>query len=143
MLNSILEGQLENLIMTNPLFCSPHRYARKLVAAPRFVRPRVVQRVLDFVEGHLTEPIALADIARTAGVSARALQIASRQHLGSTPMTVVRDLRLTRAHEELRESAPESATVSTIATRWGFVHQGRFGQQYRGCSPGETLRKHC
>ncbi|WP_267461553.1 helix-turn-helix transcriptional regulator [Pseudonocardia abyssalis] len=103
-----------------------------------------MQRALDFIHENIAEPIGLADIASAAGVSARSLQIAFSRNLTSTPMAVLRDLRLTRVHEELSSNDPESATVSSIATRWGFLHQGRFGQQYRaryGCRPVDTLRR--
>ncbi|MBW0114191.1 AraC family transcriptional regulator, partial [Pseudonocardia abyssalis] len=144
-MSPILESQFENLVIASFLLSSRHRYSQELAGGDsRSARPAAVQRALDFIHENIAEPIGLADIASAAGVSARSLQIAFSRNLTSTPMAVLRDLRLTRVHEELSSNDPESATVSSIATRWGFLHQGRFGQQYRaryGCRPVDTLRR--
>jgi transcriptional regulator GlxA family with amidase domain len=58
-------------------------------------------------------------------------------------MRYLRDVRLNRVHAELRSADPRSASVSQIATRWGFLYLGRFAAAYRdkfGRRPSETLR---
>ena len=55
----------------------------------------------------------------------------------------LRAARFERARDELRRSEPE-ATVTDVATRWGFDHMGRFAVEYRrrfGESPSQTLGK--
>jgi AraC-like DNA-binding protein len=50
---------------------------------------------------------------------------------------------LHRAHQDLLAGSNGTATVSSIATRWGFAHTGRFAVLYRqtyGQSPHQTLR---
>lgn len=76
-------------------------------------------------------------------MSLRTLQEAFRSHVGMSPMAYVYDVRLQRAHDQLRVSAPGSTTVSAVAHRWGFVHLGRFARRYRerfGEAPSHTLR---
>ncbi|WFU05507.1 helix-turn-helix transcriptional regulator (plasmid) [Rhizobium sp. CB3171] len=75
-------------------------------------------------------PITITDMAAAAGVSVRALQINFRRFLNVTPMAYLRQLRLDGARQDLLTATP-SATVSEIARRWGFIHQGRFSQEYR------------
>jgi AraC-like DNA-binding protein len=88
-----------------------------LVAAERYVRAR------------LCAPIALEDIARAAGVSARTLHIyCTRQH-GSGPMEWLRNLRLDVARDKLQQS--RTAQVTDVATACGFGHLGRFAAYYR------------
>jgi transcriptional regulator GlxA family with amidase domain len=73
-----------------------------------------------------------------AGVSARRLQEAFREHLGTTPMEYLRSVRLDRVHAELRCGA---GGVTETAHRWGFTHLGRFAAAYRerfGVLPSET-----
>jgi AraC-like DNA-binding protein len=86
-----------------------------------------------------------ADLAATAGLSARALQEAFRRHLGTTPLGYVREVRLRRAHEDLiRAGADSGATVAEVAYRWGFGNLGRFARVYAdryGRHPCETLRR--
>jgi transcriptional regulator GlxA family with amidase domain len=58
-------------------------------------------------------------------------------------MTYLRHLRLHRAHSELVDADPRSVTVTAVASRWGFLHFGRFAAQYSqlfGESPSATLR---
>jgi transcriptional regulator GlxA family with amidase domain len=58
-------------------------------------------------------------------------------------MMYLRQLRLHRVHTELAANSPDSATVTMVARRWGFMHLGRFANQYRqlfGEPPSETLR---
>ena len=103
-----------------------------------------VRRATAFVEEHAHTDISVADIAGAANVSIRAVQLAFRRHLDTTPLGHLRMVRLDRAHQELRTTEPGSGdTVTTIATRWGFYHHSRFTTLYRhtyGISPRHTLR---
>ena len=85
------------------------------------------------------------DIAAASHVTARALQLAFRRHLDTTPMAYVRRVRLQRLHQELRHADPaDGATVTAAAARWGFQQMGRLSAQYRdlfGESPRDTLRR--
>ena len=88
-------------------------------------------------------PLTVHDLARTAGVSVRALQEGFLQHTGMSPMTYLRRIRLARAHDDLCRLDGSSWTVAEIAHRWGFVHMGRFADAYRaqyGHPPSHTLR---
>ncbi|WP_127503984.1 AraC family transcriptional regulator [Actinoplanes solisilvae] len=106
--------------------------------------PRAVRRVVDLVEAHPDRPFTLAALAAVAGVGTRSLQDAFKRHVGLTPMAFVRDVRLARAHDDLRSSDWTRVTVAAVAHRWGFVHLGRFAQLHRaryGTSPSEILRR--
>lgn len=109
----------------------------------RDAHPDVVRRAIAYIETHLAEDIAVADIATAAFVSVRALQLAFRKHLDTTPLALLRRLRLAAAHEQLRAAAPgEHVTVTTIAYQWGFTHSGRFAMEYKrvyGQHPSQTL----
>lgn len=59
-----------------------------------------------------------------------------------SPMTVLRDLRLERAWQELSHPGPLTS-VTDVAMQLGFFHLGRFSEHYRrkfGCTLSETLR---
>lgn len=102
-----------------------------------------VRRATAFIEEHAHTDISVADIAGAANVSIRAVQLAFRRHLDTTPLGHLRTVRLDRAHQELRTTDPRRGdTVTTIATRWGFYHHSRFTALYRrayGISPRHTL----
>jgi AraC-like DNA-binding protein len=112
-------------------------------ATSRDAHPATVRRAVDFIEAHAGTAISLADIAAAAHVSVRALQLAFRRHLDTTPTAFLRAVRLAGVRRDLVDADPNGATVARIAARWGFAHQGRFGITYRdafGETPGSTLR---
>lgn len=110
----------------------------------RDAHPDTVRRAVAYLESRVHEDVTIAEVAAAAFVTPRALQLAFRRHLGTTPLRYLRRLRLAGAHEDLRTAvAGDSRTVATIAYRWGFSHPGRFAIAYRrhyGCSPSEVLR---
>jgi AraC-like DNA-binding protein len=104
--------------------------------------PNTVRRAVEFMESHLHADISAADIAEAAGVTVRAVQLAFRRHLGTTPMEYLRRIRLAEAHTTLRKADAASETVTSVAARWGFHHPGRFAAAYRaayGLPPSTTL----
>lgn len=106
-------------------------------------RPRVVKRVIDAVEADPAEDFSCGDLARIAGVSTRSLQAGFSDHVGMSPMSYLRSVRLDRAHAELVTSDPAVTTVAEVACTWRFTHLGRFASLYReryGRNPSATLR---
>lgn len=109
----------------------------------RDAHPAALRRAIAFMEDNADLDITPAQIAGWAHVSLRSLQLAFRRHLDTTPMAYLRDVRMARVRRELVEG-DGSVGVAEIATRWGFLHQGHFGQAYRrayGETPGTTLRR--
>jgi transcriptional regulator GlxA family with amidase domain len=88
-------------------------------------------------------PPTVEDIAEATGLSVRTLQEGFRRFLDTTPMSHLREVRLRHVREELAAADPTSTTVTETATRWGFLHSGRFSAQYHqrfGELPSVTLR---
>ena len=107
-------------------------------------RPRTVKRVLDAMHAEPWRPFTATDLAAIAGVGVRVLQESFRQHVGMSPLTYLRRLRLDGVHSELSRTEPWQVSVSEVAYRWGFTHLGRFAGAYRaryGVSPSQTLRE--
>jgi AraC-like DNA-binding protein len=107
-------------------------------------RPRTVKRTLDAMHADPGHPFTSAELAAIAGVGVRVLQESFRQHLGMSPLTYLRRLRLDGVHTELRRADPWQVSVSEVALRWGFTHLGRFAGAYRaryGQAPSQTLKE--
>ena len=103
-------------------------------------------RALALIDREVRPPVfvpTVADIARESGVTPRALQLAFRKYFHVTPSEYLRGLRLDRARQELwAGDRDDGTTVTEVAMRWGFFHQGRFAAAYRlrfGEAPHETL----
>jgi len=101
-----------------------------------------IRRAVSFIEANADLDIGIADIAVAARVSRRAVQLAFRRHLGMTPTTYLRRVRLDLADRELLAATPGDGTA--VAYRWGFSSPSRFAERYRaafGRSPSEALRR--
>jgi transcriptional regulator GlxA family with amidase domain len=89
-------------------------------------------------------PWTVAELAAAVALSVRSLQEGFRRSLDTTPMAYLRRLRLERVRQELSDAEPGTARVTEVATRWGFVHLGRFAAAYSrafGERPSATLRR--
>jgi AraC-like DNA-binding protein len=104
---------------------------------------RRVRLAEEIMRARSDEPLTVAGLARETGVGVRSLQLAFREHRGTSPRAALNALRLDRAREQL--VAPDAATsVTEVALANGFTHFGRFAAAYRlrfGEPPSETLRR--
>ena len=101
--------------------------------------PQTVRRAIAFIEDNAAKDITAADIAFAARVSIRAIQLAFRRHLDTTPMAYLRRVRLSCADADLRTA---KGSVTTIAARWGYARSSVFAAHYRaayGVPPSQTL----
>ena len=133
-----LEGDIISLLLR----AHSHNYTRlanrqaeagsfQLDAAEQYMR----------ANAHL--PLSLGDVCQAAGVNARTLQHSFRRKRGCTPMEFLRNVRMEQVRRGLLQPLDETS-VSSVASRWGFLHFGRFSGEYRqafGELPSETLRR--
>jgi AraC-like DNA-binding protein len=109
----------------------------------RDAHTHTLRRAIAYIESHPEQPLTMAEIAAAADVTIRAVQLAFRRHLGTTPMGYLRRVRLDLARTELLDAVP-GTTVTAVAARWGFTHSSRFGAAYRaayGEQPHQTLSR--
>lgn len=98
---------------------------------------------VEMIHAAAAEPLTLPLLAAHAGVSGRALQLAFQQHVRTTPMRYLRQVRLDLARRELRRAGADDS-VGDVARRAGFGHTGRFAAEYAtrfGEHPSDTLRR--
>ncbi|MFD9613240.1 helix-turn-helix transcriptional regulator [Streptomyces sp. NPDC059083] len=121
----------------------PHSAPDREAGDGRDATSRTVRAAVAYIEENADRDITLADIAACVPVSPRAVQYAFARHLDSTPLAHLRRVRLALAHADLKAAEPGTATVTSVAMRWGFAHPGRFAAAYRsayGRAPSSTLR---
>ena len=102
---------------------------------------RTVERAVQYMRSHASEPIGVVDICQAVGVHSRVLQYCFNEVFGVTPVAYLRCLRLHQVRREIKESPNES--LGDIAARWGIWHLGRFASDYRrlfGELPSTTAR---
>lgn len=69
-------------------------------------------------------------------------QALASSHLDTTPTLPQRRARLDSAHAGLLAAEPATATVTTIAMRWGSAHPGQFAARYRDACPSSPAGTH-
>ena len=143
--NPLIRAQLVRTLAGGALATFPNTtMTTDYLPGPGQVGPATVRRALAHLHAHAAQPLTVADLAVAAGIGVRALQLAFVQHVGCTPMTYLRRVRLDRAHQDLRAGDPTTGdTVAAIAARWGFAHPGRFAAAHQaqyGTTPAATLR---
>ena len=143
MLNPLVALPYAESLIQGLLLAADHPYRQMLDRQAQPARPAAVRIAIDLMEGEPGRPLTTSMLAAEAHVSVRTLQESFRRHLGISPMAYLREVRLRRAHEDLRAADPSVTTVASIAHRWGFTHLGRFAATYRAAFdqlPWATLR---
>lgn len=141
--NPLLARQLVRTVTTGLLLSTEHDYSNELQRSGAPARPRTVRRAIEAMRAAPEHPHTVNDLAETSGCCVRSLQVGFAQHVGMSPMEYLRDLRLERAHEDLRHPNGPASSVADIAHSWGFRHLGRFAADYRRKydeAPSQTLR---
>jgi AraC-like DNA-binding protein len=141
----LLSASMAQLLAATALATFPSDAQADPTAEDRHdAHPATLRRAIAFIDEHAHEDITAADIAAAAHVTVRAVQLAFRRHLGTTPMNYLRRARLEAAHRDLLTADPARTTVTAVAYRWGFASSSRFAAVYRqtyGLSPSHTLHQ--
>src|SRR5262245_58591592 len=105
--------------------------------------PRDLKKAIDYMRRNMSRRIATADLDAACGVAERTLRKHFRAFVGLAPLEYLRRLRLAAVREDLLNRAT-GASVTEVATRYGFSHFGRFSSLYRryfGEAPSSTLAR--
>jgi AraC-like DNA-binding protein len=102
--------------------------------------PRQLQRVAEFINAHLGEDPAVADLASQCGVSIGHFTRAFRQTTGTTPHRWLTRQRVERAKALLSAGSPGLAAIAQLC---GFTDQSHFTRVFSRCervTPGRWRR---
>jgi AraC-like DNA-binding protein len=141
-LSPIAIERLFQAMMIALLEVAPNNYWRRLTRPVSPAVPRRLKRAIEYMYANISRAITVADIAREAGTSVRALQASFQQFKDTTPLNYLRTIRLEGVRKALADDG-DSLSVAEIARDWGFSHMGRFAAAYHqafGETPSETAR---
>jgi AraC-like DNA-binding protein len=141
--NPLVMERISDALLTGLLFARRHNRSELLRKANRNAGPHYVRQAEEFIEAHCQEQIDSQRIAEATGVSLSSLYEGFRRFRRYTPMKFLKLVRLRRARDELLLASPE-CTITRIAAKWGFLHMGRFSNDYAqmfGEKPTDTLRR--
>ena len=140
----LVAGNAARLLVATALATFPNTALTDPTVEDRHdAHPATLRRAIAFMEANADRDVSLADIAGAAHVTVRAVQLAFRRHLDTTPAGYLRRIRLDRAHRQLQAADPDRDSVTAVAYRWGFSSPSRFASYYRrvfGVQPSHTLR---
>lgn len=144
--NPSYTAHIEQMFIDTLLYGHSHNLSHRfdLTRTRPAVAPAYVRRAVEYLEAHAAETVSVEQLAQAVGVSARALFCAFRDTYDQTPMGYLRELRLSRVREALRDADPATTNLTHLAMQWGFFHYGRFATYYRerfGERPQDTLRQ--
>jgi AraC family transcriptional regulator, ethanolamine operon transcriptional activator len=90
--------------------------------------------------------LSAAALCTQVGVSQRTLEYAFRERFGTSPMELIRRMRLHAVRRALLAEERQCSTVTDLAMSFGFYQLGRFAADYRaifGELPSATLARRC
>lgn len=97
-----------------------------------------IGRVLQHIEQHLGQPLALAELAELAGLSMWRFATVFRQQVGVSPHRYICRLRVERAQALIRDGMP----AATAASEAGFYDQSHLSRHFKsiyGMTPGQYV----
>lgn len=145
MAQPLVAGATTRLLAATLLTTFPNNWTPQWHPADRTdATSATLARAIEFIDANADLDIAVIDIARATHVTVRAVQIAFRRHLDTTPTAYLRRVRLDRAHHQLKAASPgDGTTVTAVAARWGYASPSQFTSRYRqvyGQLPRQTLQ---
>jgi AraC-like DNA-binding protein len=138
-----MSTRLGRLVISALILSQPNTYSEELTRPAAPPGSRAIRNALELIERWPIEIETVADIANAVGLSVRALDDGFQRYVGTPPMSYLRRVRMSRAHDDLVAADPDLTTATIIARGWGFGHYGRFAAEYRrryGRKPSEALR---
>jgi AraC-like DNA-binding protein len=143
--DAILEQGLSGILTSSILTGLSPYISDVLEPKTKFLGPRYVAAAKSYLEQHFSEDISIETVASAVGISARQLTAAFHEHIGKSPVQLLREIRLEKARGRIEAShLPGTTTVASIAMASGFSHLGRFSAHYAEKyheQPSETLKR--
>jgi AraC-like DNA-binding protein len=134
---------MEQALVEAMVFCLADPHSDDVRSVPLH-RARLMQRLEEVLMANPEEPMYVADLSAQVGASYWTLRNCCLEYLGISPKRYLWLRRMHLAHRALRRADPERATVTEIASDYGFWEFGRFSVAYRslfGESPSTVLRR--
>ncbi len=132
-------AQMEDALLTQ-LFFYLYRASRQEREKVRLPEERQLQQVIEYMEGHLEEPVSLEELARRFYMDRYQLSRCFTRQVGCPPHRYLMYKRLQRAALLIEEDHP----VSQVPALCGFVDYSNFYRRFReyfGVNPGEWKRQ--
>jgi len=142
--NSLFATELEETLIVSYMLALEENFNGLSRHEYHTVAPVAIKRVEEYLLGHLSKPVSLADLTTVSKLPIRTLSRNFKKYFGVSPMQFLRARRFEAAHSELSRGTLEGHSVTETAMRYGFTHLGKFAKEYRQIFhelPSETLKR--
>lgn len=132
-LDRLMKGEITN--QEPPLHVSPHGIISRQSTDVLAIEHPAVATTIRFIKEHFGEPITIDNIIEYVGLSKRGLEKAFEKHLGRTPASELRRVRLDEAKRLLTETKDK---IESIALDCGYSNSSNLSCAFRrdtGMSP--------
>lgn len=142
----IAARELEHALMTSLLAEHPNSCQLKPNTPSCAAAPRYVRRIEEFIEANADQALTAQAMAGIARVSAQSIYEGFRRRRGKTPLGYLKEVRLARAHEALRNADPATASVARLALYASLcleaiTYDQSFASRTWRCCPESTVRE--
>lgn len=141
--NRMVVAELEQALVSTFLVENRSAFPGLLATSPRLAGQNDLKRLEEYIHAHWDQPLTIEAVAEACGVSVRSVYARFKDHHGVPPLSYMRDVRLVRAHEMLKDPH-QRQSVLDIALKCGFHSFGHFARRYRerfGELPSATLSR--
>lgn len=119
-----------------------HNYSDALAQTNAIPQPWYIRRAAEYINDNINQPISIATLSKTLGITRRTLQNGFNHFLNQTPSGYILNLRLKQVRRALQQADPKQASITGIMLDHGINNPGRFAKIYKqryGELPSETL----
>jgi len=137
-------GKLDATLLTQPRIDLLEDLSRRFTIQPPRggLAPGALRRVMEYIDCHLCEDLALDTLAAHAGLSTYHFARAFKQSVGMPPHRYLLQQRVKRATELLKQT---EQPLTAIAQSLGFADQSHFSRSFHwlvGLTPSEFRRSY-
>jgi transcriptional regulator GlxA family with amidase domain len=137
-------GKLEATLLMQPRIDLLEDLSRRFTIQPPRggLAPGALRRVMEYIDSHLCEDLALETLAAHAGLSTYHFARAFKQSVGMPPHRYLLQQRVKRGQELLVQT---EQPLTAIAQSLGFADQSHFSRSFHwlvGLAPSEFRRSH-
>ena len=105
---------------------------------------RCFEIIDSYIQDNIKKDVSVEELASVSRVSKRTLYNLFAKYRSITPMSYIKQKKLSEVRRLLQTKEGAIRNVTEVAMDYGFIHLGRFSGDYKktfGELPSETLRK--
>lgn len=142
--HSMIQAQAQSILMGTMLINLDHNYRDELLSEAAAPKPHYIKKAQTYIHENAQLALTPQDIAQEACVSLRSIYTGFQTYLHCTPMAYVKNVKLDKINQELKNCDPVTTSVSDVVSKYAISSMGNFSASYRrrfNELPSQTLHR--